>query len=85
VQSYHENWEFRRTPPDFLGRVQAIHFGHLEIDDHHVRGGLLNLVYGFPTVGGFAADLPGILLLQQLAQAAPHKRVIVGDENSDGR
>lgn len=85
MQSYHENRKFRRTSPDFLGCVQSVHFRHLEIEDDDVGGRLLNFIDGFAAIGGFAADLPGILLFEQIAQATPHEGAIVCDENSNGR
>jgi hypothetical protein len=85
VQSYHKNGKFRGASPDLLSGVQAIHFGHLEVQDDHVWGDLLNFIDSFSTIGGFAAHLPCLPLFQQIAQTTPHKGAIVGDENSNGR
>jgi hypothetical protein len=46
---------------------------------------LLGSLDRFSTVGGLAADPPGILLFQEGPEAPAHKFAIVYHEDSDGR
>ena len=75
----------RRASPDFLGCVQSVHFGHLEIEDDNIGGFFPHFIDSLLAGGGFTANLPGILLFQQIAQATSHKGAVVCDENSNGR
>jgi hypothetical protein len=77
VQGHHENRNVWRLASNFFCGIQAIHFGHLEIQKDHIGCGLLGSLDRFSTVGGLAADPPGILLFQKGPEAPAHKFAIV--------
>jgi hypothetical protein len=37
-------------------------------------------LHGFPAVGGFRADLPAYMLLQEILEATPDDIVIIGEK-----
>ena len=85
VQGDHENRNLGRLSSDFPCGVQAVHYGHLEIEYDYVGRGLLGSFYGFLAVGCLTANLPRVLLFQKSSQASAHELAIVYDQDSDGR
>lgn len=84
VQGDHENRNVRCPSPDLPGGIETIHFGHLKIQDDHIRCRLLCFFDRFLTIAGFLADLPGPLLFQQRSQATAHQLAVVHQEDSNG-
>ena len=69
---------------NFRGRFQTAHDRHADVQNDDVGFKFLHLGDGFPSVGGFAANLPSGSPNGR-AQAAAHGFVIVGDENPQRR
>jgi hypothetical protein len=80
VQGHHENRNVWRLASNFFCGIQAIHFGHLEIQNDHIGCGLLGSLDRFSTVGGLTADPPGILLFhRRISLLSSTTRIRTGD------
>jgi hypothetical protein len=83
VNRHHQDWDLREQIRDLLGHVEAIQIGHLEVEQNHVRRILLYPLQGFASGSGLVADMPGGLLLEEIAQIVSNRRIVVNYENAN--
>src|ERR1700693_3929294 len=67
---------------DLMGRVEAVHDGHGDVHNDHVRLKLLCFFHSLLPVAGFRANYPAGLKLQQITNSHAHDFVVVRDQNS---
>ena len=68
----------------FAQRVQAAELWHAQVHQHHIGFELAPQLYGFKPVTGFADHLDTVFHIKNGHQAAPHQRLVVGDEHAYG-
>src|SRR5215470_849196 len=61
----------------------SVQFGHVQVEQQHVRPGGGDDVYRLPAVPGFAGDLDAWFLAEQVTQSLPDDAVVVGDHHAD--
>ena len=64
----------------FAQRVQAAQLWHAQVHQHHIGFELAPKLYGFEPVTGFADYLDAVFHVEDSHQAAPHQRLVVGDQ-----
>jgi hypothetical protein len=72
---------FRRGFANLAKSVEAVHFGHGQVQKHHVRLVFLHVVESLDAVGGLMTNFDARLRFEQRANPPANDRVIVGDEN----
>jgi len=83
IQGDNQNGYFRRTLGDDTSGIETVHLGHLEIKYDQIRANLPEPVYCIPTVARFVTHSPIIMLLQNPAQIAPYRRVVIHHEDTN--
>ncbi len=71
----------REVRLDPAGRLDAVHDGHADVEEHDVGPQFGDQGDGLCTVDRFAHHLDHLILLENLPRAATHKAVVVGDED----
>jgi hypothetical protein len=70
---------------DVARRHRAVHAGHGEIHDHHLRLEFGGELHGLVAVFGFADHGNRRVVLQHAAEAAPHQAVVVHQQDGNRR
>lgn len=79
VHAEHDDFDGRGNATDLAGRLQAVHDGHGDVQDHRVWGELPDLVDGFEAVFGLAADLELGFSSQSDSYPSANSFVIIGE------
>lgn len=82
VHGQHQDGDCRSDFVYRLRSLQAIHPRHQKIEHDDVGSHLLKLVQSVLTARRFAANGPGLMLLQHVAQPPAHQGTVVNNKNS---
>ena len=83
VRGKREHGRAREVGGDPRGRLDAVHLRHLDVHQHDIGVGLLDLPKRLHTVRGDADDQEPVLELQELPGALPDQRVVIHDQDAD--
>jgi len=83
IQRKDQNQHLRKARKNLSGRSEAIHHGHVEIEYDELWFEEDTLLDGFQTVGGFSANLPLRLSLEQGANHVPNVVTVIDNQDAD--
>src|ERR1017187_2951075 len=84
VHGKNDDPHVRKFPGDALRRFQAIEARHGDIHQNHIWPLCLDQIQHLAPIAGFAHHFHPWQLFQQSADAGAHKRVVVGQQDTDG-
>src|SRR5271165_1839713 len=85
VNRHHQDRCLGRELDDTASGIQAIHLGHLKINDNQVGAGPLEALHCLFAVASLITDDPIGLLIQQPTKAPPHRRAVVRYQDPNQR
>ena len=68
---------------DAAGGVEPVDAGHADVHEHDVGAMLERQAHRLLAVGRLADDGDVVLRVEQRPEAAPHQRLVVGDDDGD--
>lgn len=77
VQSHHEDWGLWGLVNDLFRGFQAIHFGHLEVEYDQIVMTAFKSLDRLQAVARLVTHPPVVLLFEETAQVAAHRRVVI--------
>lgn len=83
MYGHHQNWRARGLANNLAGRIQAVHFRHLQIDNYEIRLGFPEMFDGLSAVSCLVTYPPIVLMLEQSPKALAYGRIIVCHEDAD--
>ncbi len=81
IQGQHGHRSFRSNAGNKTGRFQSVHYGHLQIKDHHVWGRSLNVFECDLAVLCLATYVPLRVMLDKHPKHAADDGIVVDDKN----
>ncbi len=85
MQRDHQDGRIGGTRCDLFRRIQSIHSRHLEVEYDDIKLFFIEFLNSFPSIRRLIAHFPMVLNLEKIFQGATHRRIVVHDEDTDGR
>src|SRR5262249_25425953 len=77
-REHHRRWRFEQR--EMARRLEPVHPGHANVEQHHVRMQLARQAHGLLAVGALGRDLDPVELAEQAPQSLARRGLVVDDQ-----